>query len=420
MSYSFLWILPKSPIPPDDGAKLASYNLLKGLTENGIKIHLICIAQQKDEINEETVIKKLGISSLTIIRRPNNSNLRRFLSLFLSPYLPLTVASFKSRDISEQIFNLINVNGNFDYLVYDGLHVAAFNSKFGKYQKLNIKSIYRAHNCESEIWKRKAANVKQEVTQSIFKSYLQKLNKLFLLNQFSKVYAFENSLVANCDMIATVSNEDKALLSVGNIQNKFKTIPIGYQFEDTLSKNTKPDTLQLMFIGKLDWLPNKDGLKWFLKEVWNEVMKNRQDMFLTIAGSGNGEWLSEYSKSLNVTFLGRIDSVEKLYSTSDLSIVPLFYGSGTRVKVIEASRYKTACLSTYIGVEGIGLEDTKSYIRAETKESWISILNKMSHNELLHIGENAFNHVKENYEYKKCSQNLIEHLGYLNKNSKFE
>ena len=60
--------------------------------------------------------------------------------------------------------------------------------------------------------------------------------------------------------------------------------------------------LKLLFLGRLDWGPNKDGLIWFLDNVWSKVESYNHK--LVIAGSGNSEWLEAYEDYDNIEFLG--------------------------------------------------------------------------------------------------------------------
>src|SRR5262249_39061624 len=152
--------------------------------------------------------------------------------------------------------------------------------------------------------------------------------------------------------------------------------------------------LTLLFLGRLDWPPNQEGLVWFLKEVWPEVVKGRTDLKLLIAGSGNSEFLKPFLSVDFLTFLGRVESVKELYRKVSLSLVPIFYGSGTRVKVIEACSYGRACLSTALGVEGTGLESGISYLRAETAQEWIEMLRSLRSENVETIGSSAHEALK--------------------------
>lgn len=79
----------------------------------------------------------------------------------------------------------------------------------------------------------------------------------------------------------------------------------------------------------------------------------------------------------NLSWEGSIRRIP-LYRQAAVSIVPVFYGSGTRVKVIEASRFARPCFSTALGVEGVGLESGVSFFRGESESDWIDGLVRLT------------------------------------------
>ena len=173
------------------------------------------------------------------------------------------------------------------------------------------------------------------------------------------------------------------------------------------SKPQRPqpaDENKILFIGRLDWPPNRDGLKWFLERVWPNVTR---PFALTIVGSGDGRWLRPYLHDSRIQFLGEVDSVIPHYHAAIMSLVPIFYGSGTRVKAIESSLFATACLSTERGVEGIGLDPQRDYFRVESKEEWIEALNTLQPETARERGRNALECVTERYDRDRVADQFL-------------
>jgi len=168
-----------------------------------------------------------------------------------------------------------------------------------------------------------------------------------------------------------------------------------------------------MFLGRLDWPPNRDGMCWFLERVWPKLHQNRPQLQLSIAGSGDGAWLENFADLPQIEILGRIEDPKELYSRSLLAIVPVFYGSGTRVKAIEASACSCGCISTAFGVEGLGLQAGKSYLRAETEQEWVQQLSSLSAENAAAVGAAAYQHLRESFEVGAAArkfQKLLEEL----------
>ena len=248
-----------------------------------------------------------------------------------------------------------------------------------------MKIVYRAHNQEAGIWKRMAGQASSAAA------------RIFLNYQARLVRRFEAGVLRAADGVAPVSAEDlRALQDMCPVQCA-RVVPIGYQF-DELEPAPCADRMQILFLGRLDWRPNYEGLVWFLEKVWPEVLKKRTDLELIIAGSGAAGVLDRHLPQPNCVFLGRVEHVRDLYKTALLSVVPVFFGSGTRVKVIEAAGFGRACLSTQLGVEGVGLQAGISYYHAETTQEWVETLVRLNRDHARQVGRNACAAAKETFE----------------------
>jgi len=393
MARRLLWITPKFPIPADDGARIATANLLSGLVSLGEDIHLIALAGTDENCDIELAKKVLGVAAITVIRRastPSNKIILAFQlvrAMLLNPWLPLTMRHYGEARVVSELEKILQEEPDQSCIVYDGLHCAAHRSQFGRYIKNRpMKVVYRAHNRESSIWERSISQARSP------KRWLLKF-------QARRVQVFERSVLEASDGVATVSHEDLEGLTkdCGNFNGKI--VPIGYDFTAPLP-SPQASQLNIMFLGKLNWPPNRDGLAWFLEKVWPLVTAKRPELGLIVAGSGATDMASWISAMPGVTFKGRVEQTQPLYLESILSIIPVFYGSGTRVKAIEACRFGRACLSTAIGVEGIGLRPDIDYYCGETAQEWVEILIQLSADKALKMGVNAFENAKQRFERK--------------------
>ena len=182
---------------------------------------------------------------------------------------------------------------------------------------------------------------------------------------------FERRIILNSHGIAAIAQEDMdELVKIKAAPTTL--IPLGLNFQQALTPCVDEVT-KFLFIGRLDWPPNRDGLEWLLKEVWPTVVAKRPDAVIKIVGSGNRDWLKAYEHLKGVQIVGFVDSILDAYRDCHFTVVPIFYGSGTRIKVIESFAIGRRLISTKMGVQGAGL-DEQDYINAETKEEWINKL----------------------------------------------
>ncbi len=375
-----LWVTPRLLSGTPDGARHATTALVRQLTARGAAIDLISIPgpgagtasdQQAFSLRTHGVIPRSG----------------SYAAAPPSIDLPWTFRTFATRRVQEAFhaesarFLQSLQEGEKAFVVFDGLHTAAAvsDSDFDLLKK-KCGLIYRAHNVETELWE-----------QCVGKTPWPWM-RLFFKYQAGLVRRFEQQLAQRVDWVAPVSEQDAEHFARFAPAVLRTVIPIGMAFpaEDQVQPVAETGGLSLFFIGRLDWIPNRAGLKWFLDKIWAAVFARRPDCTLTIAGLGDSQWLDPYLQRPGINFLGEVSAVEPHYRASALTIAPLFQGSGTRVKIIEASRFARASISTALGAQGSGLVEGVSYFRAETESEWITLLTTLTRAQCRAAGLEAF------------------------------
>lgn len=349
-----LWVLPKNTFPVNDGAKKANYSLLKSVSSLNIVDVLVFNENSK---NESEYRAHFNLDKIYYIPRLKyKSFLHKILILGLQfirhPFLPITASFFGEESVKNKISKILM--NQYDFIIFDGLH-----PYIGFMDQKLPKIVYRAHNVESDLW-----FTKGNKTKNLFLK--------FLLNwQGNKIKKLESDLLNTSHKVWTIANEDKQVFSQSASVNKMINIHVGLEFTDELKVHKNEKNI-FMFLGKLDWEPNKDGLLWFLINIWPNIDKSKS--VLKIAGSGQLGILSDHIYQEGIEYLGLINDIDEIYSKSDCSIVPIQYGSGTRIKVIESVSKLVPIISSSMGVQGSGLE-TAHYFHADSADEWIKIIN---------------------------------------------
>lgn len=106
-----------------------------------------------------------------------------------------------------------------------------------------------------------------------------------------------------------------------------------------------------LFLGALDWFPNQQGLLWFIDSVWPDVKAKVPEASLHIAGRNASTTLANKIASA-CDYYGEVDDTRKFISDKSICIVPLFAGSGLKIKIIEALAAGKVVVTTPIGAEG--------------------------------------------------------------------
>ena len=94
---------------------------------------------------------------------------------------------------------------------------------------------------------------------------------------------------------------------------------------------------------------NLDGLRWFLSEVWPAVLKARPDAELDVVGTV-GEAVPADAPRVHAH--GAQSELSDAYARAALCVVPLRFGTGLKIKLIEAMAHGRAAVTTSAGAEG--------------------------------------------------------------------
>lgn len=403
---NILFLTNLVPYPLDNGGKIKSYNTIQMLSQNNI-LDIFCFYENDREFESIKIFKKKCNRIVSIYNPVTTSeNKRRMIltalrSLFGT--LPFVVTKYSNKKMKKEIEN--SIDNKYDLIYIDHLQLGVYYKLLKKY---NIPVYLDEHNCENQIIKR---NIEIE------KNFLK---KLFLKLEYVKLKRFETKMVKLSDKIVVLSKEDKELLSVeGEKDSKFEIIPIpiesSYKKAIYCSKEIKTNSLNIMFIGTLSWYPNLQGIEWFIDNVIPKMQKSKLSFNLYIVGKNPSTKLIDIcNKYKNINVTGYVEDINVYFHKCDIMIVPIFIGSGMRVKILEGLTKRIPIISTDIGCEGIMVQDNENILIANTEEEFLQKINMLGTNPELYSklqinGEKLFN---EKYSMEAISKKFQHIINY--------
>ena len=167
----------------------------------------------------------------------------------------------------------------------------------------------------------------------------------------------------------------------------------------------------IYFLGALDWIPNQEAISWFVKNVWPCIHKELPDMQLHIAGRNAplplANWLNTQQ---GIIFHGEISDAKLFTQQYTITIVPLFSGSGIRVKIIEAMEQGKIVIASAKAISGIPAVDGEHLFIAESAIDYLNhIKNLISNpNHIEIISENAMKFIQERFNILAITSQLMD------------
>jgi glycosyltransferase involved in cell wall biosynthesis len=127
----------------------------------------------------------------------------------------------------------------------------------------------------------------------------------------------------------------------------------------------QPVAGRVVFVGRLNWWPNVQGVEHFVRHSWPLVLKARPDAQFYIVGADAVDKVRQLESAPGVRVFSSVPDTRPYFAEAEVVIVPLLDGSGTRLKIAEALAMARPVVTTSIGMEGLELEPEKHVLLAD-------------------------------------------------------
>ena len=289
-----------------------------------------------------------------------------------------------------EVWNGIKIKGQkIKRRLFDNLDSARFNKSLTEYK--NIRK-FRLLQSEIEGIHYEAVIVNYSVYSFYFSLFEKKTKKildthdcltnrykLFLKNDktpiewYSLRYQDEKKAIAFADIIWAITEEDQI-----HYENMLNNRPINVlKLRHLVSfRHIQSDGHQkrILLIGSDNRL-NVDGLKWFVDEIWPFLYAKHPDAELMIAGS-ICKIMNQFEEYSGITFYGRYENEDEIYSKADICINPMQDGTGLKIKTLEALAHGKWVVSTFEGGSGLNDMIGKGLYCSDEPKDWIDVLDQ--------------------------------------------
>lgn len=355
-----LQLCGKVPFPVRDGGCLAMEALSRDLNKMGDLVAVGAFATHKHPLVTEAV-KNHPVygSKLKAVHVNINLNPIKAIGSLLRRKIPYNLERFYTAEGLAFFKQLIELHQP-DLIVLDGVQLLPYLEEL---KSSGAKIVYRSHNCEFSLWEDRAQHCKDPV------------KKIYLNLLASAMKNYERSKLSEADGILWISDADRKTMDLQEMHGRQIIYPFTIRLPEIRERITKEDAPPVFFhIGSMDWEPNVEGITWFLQKVWSRVHLKHAQLLFRIAGKNMPEKLMQL-KLKGFENLGEVKDAQQFMADGDVMIVPLFSGSGIRVKIIEAMAMGKTVISTSKGVEGIEGSAGIHWIPAEGQESFLERIN---------------------------------------------
>jgi glycosyltransferase involved in cell wall biosynthesis len=381
------------PFPPNSGYPIVVYNTINGLLKLGVEITLFSINTNKHRVDVDDiydpVFEQINFHSFELDTEVNLWG--AFFNIFSNE--SYNVSRFYDDEAAKLLENILHEN-EFDIIQFEGLFVVPYLEVVKNNSK--AKLIYRAHNIVFDVWER-LANSERFTPRRRYLQFLARRLKVYETEQINRFH-----------QIFAISEPDRQSILHFGCETCLDVIPVALDFEKYVTDPAKTSFPTLFHLGAMDWRPNKEGLEWFIDEIWPDIEKLNSELRFYIAGKAMQQHFYDYDSD-NLVVEGEVFDAIEFMNSKAIMIVPLLFGSGMRVKIIEGMAMKKCVIATSYAAEGLNYENGKDLLIADTADEFYRcILQCITHpNRWREIGENARKTVERDHNLSVVSERTL-------------
>jgi polysaccharide biosynthesis protein PslH len=244
--------------------------------------------------------------------------------------------------------------GSFDIVQVEFVQMAAL--KFPLIAGRRFRTVLDEHNIEFDIVRRTAS---AEVGIA---------RRLYSAVDWRKLKREEVRAWRWFDGVTVTSERDGSMLKALSPATRVSVVPNGVDVELFRPTTSEPEPDSLLFFGAMNYYPNRDGIDYFLNQIFPRILAKRPNTRLRVVGPAPDDVKRLQGPNVEVT--GFVDAVEPYIDRAAAVIVPLRLGGGTRLKIVEAMAKAKAIVSTRVGAEGIDVVNGKSALLADDPQGF--------------------------------------------------
>ena len=382
-----LWIKTELLHPVDKGGRIRTYQMLRALSSQHEVTYLTLDdgTAAPDAVAKATeYCTRVEVVPFTPPAKGSPGFYAALIANLLSP-LPYAVSRYEVPALRERLRTICRER-NVDVVVCDFL-APSINVP----DDLGVPVVLFQHNVEAMIWERYALVATHP------------LKKAYMGEQWRRMKRFEAAECRRVNSVVAVSTQDAEVFRRDYGVHEAPDVPTGV---DTDYFVRQPDVPRvpgsMVFTGSMDWMPNEDGIAWFVEAILPRIRAALPSATLTIVGRNPTPKVKAlHQPGAGVTVTGSVPDVRPYLASHQLFIVPLRVGGGTRLKIYEGMTMGLPTVSTTIGAEGLPVVDGEHLVLADDPASFagacLALLNDAARSAVM--GDAADTYVRAHFSW---------------------
>ena len=343
-----LYISHRLPYPPDKGERVRAYHALRALAPH-FRMTLAVPHAPAPAAEARAILGEL-CEEMLIGARPGCPRLRAAAALLAGR--SASEACFRDAALAEQI-RARSTETPFDLVV-------AYSSSMLQYARHAAPAPCLADlvDVDSAKW-------------SAYARITRRPLRWLYAREARAVAALEARAMDSCRAVAVVSDAEARLLPSGTARAVVSANGVDSEyFDPAAATNPAKSPAQLVFTGQMDYRPNVDGVKWFVRNVWPSLRQRHPQLSFAIVGRSPVAAVRRLARHSGVRVTGAVPDVRPWLKGAAVAVCPLTIAPGVQNKILEAMAMELPVVAAPPAADGLPAPLRQLIRVAESPAQW--------------------------------------------------
>jgi polysaccharide biosynthesis protein PslH len=352
-----LFLSPQAPYPTIGGGALRTASLLEYLARS-FSVHAIIFREPGDP-DPAIAIPSGRVDKLKVVNLPFHSKQPLARALRNSSRIVRNRPPLVDRFSGFEDTIAAYVAGQlYDVAIIEHFWCAPYLAQLRESSKQVILDL---HNIES-VWHETLAASESAV-------------RAFALRRFATAsVALERKWLPKFDRLLVTSPLDRDRIQSMVTGSNITVYPNALPYINAPARDEKNE---IAFSGNLEYAPNISAIRFFRERVWPTLRARWPNLRWKIVGRNPEAVRNVVDDDDRIELTGFVENAIASLARSQVAIVPVLAGSGTRVKILEAWAAGTAVVSTTVGAEGLDCRDGEHILLADTADKFAEAVSSL-------------------------------------------
>jgi sugar transferase (PEP-CTERM/EpsH1 system associated) len=221
-----------------------------------------------------------------------------------------------------------------------------------------------------------------------------------------KLRSYECGLAKKFDYCTLTTQGELEEFKKLNVPVPSSVIPNGVDFNYFQPAGDREKGQVIVFVGRMDYFPNIDGVEYFARKIFPIVRKHVSGAELRIVGTNPSHAVRDLTTLPGVTVTGHVPDVRPYLFDAAVAVAPLRLARGTQNKILESMAMGIPVVATAVAAKGVAAVPGEHLLVADAAEQFASEVIKVLENEALgkSLSEAAHRQVEKTHSWPRSME----------------